>query len=230
VTLGEASAAAGEFNLVHTLAARELGTVSGSPLTADPLLGRLQENGGPTETMAPSSASPVIDQGSAFGLATDQRGLPRPFDFASIPNAADSSDIGAVELQPPGSEPSTLAFGPKTLVTLDLAVRRIPRRGPIKVRVANRNGFAVTGKLWGETTKKIAASRKRRVRLKAKAISVGDHSRKTVKLGLPKPLRKQLARKRRLTLRLIAKVRDPAGNTRTVRKRVTLRLKTQRRH
>jgi hypothetical protein len=214
---------------VRTLAARELGTVSGSPLTADPLLGPLQNNGGPNQTMAPSSASPVIDQGSALALATDQRGLQRPVDFASIPNAADGSDIGAVELQPPGSEPSALAFGPKTLVTLSLAVRRIPRRGPIKVRVRNGNGFVVAGKLRGETTKKVAASRKRRVRLKAKAFRVAARASKTIKLGLPKALRKPLARERKLTLRLIAKVRDPAGNTRTVSKRVTLRLKKPRR-
>ena len=65
--------------------------------------------------------------------------------------------------------------------------------------------------------------------MKAKAINVADHARKTVKLGPPKPLRKVLARKGKLTLRLIAKVRDPAGNTRTVKKRVTLRLKQPRR-
>jgi hypothetical protein len=230
--LGEASAAVGEFNLVRMFAARELGTVSGSPLTADPLLGPLQYNGGPTQTMAPSSASPLIDQGSAFGLATDQRGLPRPFDFASTANAADGSDIGAVELQPPGSEPGpspfVLAFGSKTLVTLKLAVRRIPPRGPIKVRCRNGNDFAVAGKLWGETPRKVAGSRMRRIRLKAKALSVAAHARKTIKLGLPKALRKLLARKGKLTLRLIAKVRDPAGNTRTVRKRVTLRRRGTR--
>ena len=35
-----------------------------------------------------------------LGLIFDQRGAPRPFDFASIPNAAggDGSDIGAFEL------------------------------------------------------------------------------------------------------------------------------------
>ena len=179
--------------------------------------------------MTPSSASPVIDQGSAFGLATDQRGLQRPFDFGSIPNAGDASDIGAVELQPPGSEPSVLAFGSRTLVTLNLAVRRIPRSGPIKVRVRNGNGFAVAGKLWGQTTKKVAASRLRRIRLKAKALSVAANARRTIQLGLPKPLRKLLARKRKLTVRLIAKVRDPARNSRTVKKRVTLRLRAQRR-
>jgi hypothetical protein len=230
--LGQASAAVGEFNLVRTLAARELGTVSGSPLTADPLLGPLQDNGGSTQTMAPSSTSPVIDQGSAFGLATDQRGLPRPFDFPSTANAADGSDIGAVELQaaaPPAGGGSLLAFGSRTLVTLKLAAKRIPARGPLKVRVANGNGFAVAGELRGETTKKVAASRKRRVRLKAKTFRVGAHVSKTIKLGLPKALRKLLKRQGKLTLRLTAKVKDPAGSTRIVRKRVTPRLKKQRR-
>jgi hypothetical protein len=71
-------------------------------LGADPQLGPLQNNGGPTPTEAPSASSPVIDKGKAFGLATDQRGVLRPIDFPSIPNAAggDGSDIGAFELQP----------------------------------------------------------------------------------------------------------------------------------
>ena|SRR5208282_4891962 len=38
-----------------------------------------------------------------FGLTTDQRGFPRPFDFASVTNASggDGSDIGAFELERP---------------------------------------------------------------------------------------------------------------------------------
>ena len=43
---------------------------------------------------------------------------------------------------------------------------------------------------------------------------------KTIKLRLPKALRRQLARQRTLALRLTANVRDPAGNTRTIRKTV----------
>jgi hypothetical protein len=45
----------------------------------------------------------VIDQGKNFSPATDQRGAPRPFDFASIINAGggDGRDIGAVELGRP---------------------------------------------------------------------------------------------------------------------------------
>jgi hypothetical protein len=65
----------------------------------DPLLGPLQNNGGPTPTMALATNSPAIDQGNSFGLTTDQRGAPRPFDYPSIanPGGGDGSDIGAFE-------------------------------------------------------------------------------------------------------------------------------------
>ena len=74
----------------------------GDQVNTDPLLGPLAENGGPTPTMALSPTSSAVDRGSAFGLGTDQRGVLRPIDFPSIPNAAggDGSDIGAFELQP----------------------------------------------------------------------------------------------------------------------------------
>jgi hypothetical protein len=76
----------------------------GDQVNKDPLLGSLQANGGPTATMAPAANSPAIDQGNAFGLTTDQRGVVRPIDFPTIPNSAaagaDGSDIGAFELQP----------------------------------------------------------------------------------------------------------------------------------
>jgi hypothetical protein len=53
---------------------------------ADPKLGRLKNNGGPTPTMALLSGSPAIDSGNPDGctdsrghlLKTDQRGKPRP--------------------------------------------------------------------------------------------------------------------------------------------------------
>lgn len=66
-------------------------------------LGSLQDNGGPTPTMALLPGSPAIDRGKSFGLTTDQRGEPRPFDFASIANASggDGSDIGAFEVGRP---------------------------------------------------------------------------------------------------------------------------------
>ena len=230
-TLGSATASIADRNLVQTMAARNEGQIVGSPLTADPLLGPLQDNGGPTQTMAPADGSPVIDAGSAFGLTTDQRGLARPFDFSAIANAADGSDIGAVELavtqlsgKSPG--PTTPAFGARTLVTLTLAAKRIPAKGPLAIIVANRNSFGVSGKLSGETTRRIArAQRTRRVKLRAKSFSVAANARKSVKLKLANALRRLLRRRGKLSLRLTARVKDPAGNTRTVRKRVSPKLK-----
>ena len=69
----------------------------------DPLLGPLQNNGGPTPTMALLPGSPAIDHGTNFGLLPDQRGRTRPFDLAGIPNVSggDGTDIGAFELIPP---------------------------------------------------------------------------------------------------------------------------------
>jgi len=77
-------------------------TNSTDQLNKDPLLGPLADNGGPTLTHALLPGSPAIDKGKSFGATTDQRGQPRPFDFASVTNAAggDGSDIGAFELNP----------------------------------------------------------------------------------------------------------------------------------
>jgi hypothetical protein len=60
----------------------------------DPLLGPLQDNGGPTWTMALLSGSPALAAGDIDGVpATDQRGFPRVVDG--------QVDIGAYEVQPP---------------------------------------------------------------------------------------------------------------------------------
>jgi hypothetical protein len=129
------------------------------------------------------------------------------------------------------SEPRVVAlptFGADTLVTLSLAAKRIPAKGPIKVKVTNKNDFEVDGRLSGRTPKRVTVSKRRVVKLKSKAFTVGGGARKTVKLKLPKALRKLLKRKGKLTLRLAATVKDPAGNTRTVRKRVSPKLKQPR--
>ncbi len=47
-----------------------------SVLASDPMLGPLQSNGGPTETMAPASGSPAIGKGTGCP-STDQREQPR---------------------------------------------------------------------------------------------------------------------------------------------------------
>ena len=88
---------------------------TGNLLGGEPGLGPLQDNGGPTPTMAPFPGSPAIDSGNnaaaaAAGLTTDQRGLPRVVDGDGSGVAA--VDIGAVEVQPPAPARNFLAVLP----------------------------------------------------------------------------------------------------------------------
>jgi hypothetical protein len=74
--------------LVNTLIASN--TPPDGDSFADPKLGPLADNGGPTLTMALLSGSPAIDAGDTSAApATDQRGFPRPAGLAA--------DIGAFE-------------------------------------------------------------------------------------------------------------------------------------
>jgi hypothetical protein len=86
-------------------ASTDLTGTMASPL--DPMLGTLQNNGGPTQTIALMPGSPAIDKGTSASLigqmTTDQRGTgyPRTFDDPGMPNATggDGTDIGSFELQ-----------------------------------------------------------------------------------------------------------------------------------
>jgi hypothetical protein len=70
----------------------------GSQPVIDPKLDTtLNDNGGPTFTLALGSGSPAINKGHSSGSNTDQRGFPRP---AGLPNGiGDGGDIGAYEVQ-----------------------------------------------------------------------------------------------------------------------------------
>jgi hypothetical protein len=104
----------------------------------DALLWPLADNGGPTQTMIPASASPAIDQGLAGALTTDQRGFNRPQDL-DIPNppGGDGADVGAVELQdgefvptPPGPDVTP----PQTKFTIRPKGKIRTDDGPVEVR------------------------------------------------------------------------------------------------
>jgi hypothetical protein len=71
-------------------------------VVADPKLGPLADNGGPTLTYAPQAGSPAIDEvpkSAAPCSATDQRGVSRPQGAAC--------DAGAYEIAPPTVSPAT---------------------------------------------------------------------------------------------------------------------------
>ncbi|MEA2443545.1 MAG: hypothetical protein QOJ12_837 [Thermoleophilales bacterium] len=78
-------------------------------INTDPQIGPLADNGGPTDTHAPSATSPAIDTAAAPCPATDQRSLGRPIGAGC--------DVGAVELQPapPPLIPSTLVLDPTAI-------------------------------------------------------------------------------------------------------------------
>ncbi|MGI8786413.1 MAG: choice-of-anchor Q domain-containing protein [Pyrinomonadaceae bacterium] len=93
----------GTINSSYSLIEDGLTCVNGTGsnnLTGDPFLTVLADYGGATVTHGLNLNSPVIDKGSSFGLTTDQRGLIRPVNLASITNGnGDAADIGSYEIQ-----------------------------------------------------------------------------------------------------------------------------------
>ena len=84
------------YNIIQH-SAEGMGFAPTDLLNVNPLLGPLQNNGGPTMTMAPFPSSPAIDAGDnaliPFGVTADQRG-------AGYPRIVNHTvDIGAFEVQ-----------------------------------------------------------------------------------------------------------------------------------
>jgi hypothetical protein len=101
---------------------------------ADPQLGALQNNGGPTPTHLPAAGSPVLDSiplginGCGTSVIGDQRGFGRPFDSGSGP----ACDKGSVE------RGATLAAGPWTLSGTVKTTTGIPIRN-VAVTISGGN-------------------------------------------------------------------------------------------
>ncbi len=101
--IGNNDGAAASFPAGNPNANNDIVGTSASPI--DPKLdpNGLQNNGGPTQTIALLSGSPAIDKGTSLGstgtLTTDQRGAGRTLDDPSVANAAggDGTDVGAFE-------------------------------------------------------------------------------------------------------------------------------------
>jgi hypothetical protein len=140
------------YNLIGTTnGANITGTTTGDLYNVDPMLGPLQDNGGPTFTQALLSGSPAIDRGLSSG-DPDQRGLPRPVDDPSIPNATggDGTDTGAFEVQTistptptptPSPTPTPTATPIPPATSLNMSTRSLVQTGD-NVMIG---GFIVTG-------------------------------------------------------------------------------------
>lgn len=125
---------------------------------ADPGLGLLADNGGPTKTHALLEGSPAVDKGNT-SLATDQRGLPRPRDDLGVPDAVggDSSDVGAVEVRPTPPEASItgtqLSEGTGGTADAVFSVRLSkPALEPASVRYATADDTATSPSDYEEKT------------------------------------------------------------------------------
>lgn len=128
------------YNLIGVTAGCTISNDTGNPSAndqtgvADPGLGALGDNGGPTFTHALLAQSPAIDSANpagctdraGAGLVFDQRGENRTVDGDG--NQLAICDVGAVEHVP---EPAATALCASALVSvLALARRRRVRRGP----------------------------------------------------------------------------------------------------
>lgn len=172
-----ANIVSGGYNLIRdTNACTITGTLTGNIYGADPLLGPLQNNGGPTLSHSLLTGSPAIDRGGAGGLAVDQRGYSRTYDTSGIANVGDGTDIGAVEsgsslpgtptpppvTPPPAGGWSPLSLGSKLLVWVeptncfkDVAMTTKGTLNDI-VRVAKNMGYGGFNFVNSETGRKTA--------------------------------------------------------------------------
>lgn len=84
--------------------------LGGNLIGGDPMLGPLQDNGGPTQTMLPVAGSPAIDAGNTSLVTgpTDQRGFARVVGAVVDSGAVESSAVPAVsDLAITGQAPAT---------------------------------------------------------------------------------------------------------------------------
>jgi hypothetical protein len=98
----------------------------GDIIGANPLLGPLQDNGGPTRTRALLAGSPAIDHGTAPCPATDQRGVVRP--------QRGGCDVGAYELEP--SPPPVVGSPPSPSPSLVQPVPPQPAKSAPQLRIS----------------------------------------------------------------------------------------------
>jgi hypothetical protein len=153
-----------EFPAGNPNANQDIVGTSAAPV--DPVLGPLTNNGGTTPTHALLAGSPAIDKGNSFGLTTDQRGLTRPVDQPSIPNATggDGADIGAFEVQMSTAAAVTVGGRVTTVEGLGIAkvrVTLIDSDGAVRSAITNPFGYYAFDEVQAGETYVLSVSSKR---------------------------------------------------------------------
>jgi len=183
---------------------------------ADPELGPLADNGGPTRSHLPSVTSPAIDIGGRH-LGEDQRNAPRP----PVGSDAGAVELGAAVPEPPPPPPSADSTAP----TLRILGRRLVLRPNRVMRVRLRCPAAEAsppcrGRLRVATRKSITfGGARRKVTLAAKRYRIGAGQRRVLRMRLSRP-QAGLVRNRPKArqVRAITRVSDAADNSRRVAK------------
>jgi hypothetical protein len=188
-------------------------------LVADPKLGALADNGGPTKTMALGDGSAARDIATANCPATDQRGITRPQGVAC--------DAGAFEVevppppattptggdQPAGSTPPPAGTAPdKTAPVVKLLLTKQ------KLRKALRKGYLCffSDNELGNATASFGKFAKGRLK-------ITRTGKQKLVLRFTKKAKKALRKKKRVRLKLVLTVKDAAGNTTRKTAKVTLK-------
>jgi hypothetical protein len=142
VSGASANADLSHFDLVGTMSAQSAGAITGTPLTTNPDLGPLENNGGPTQTMALRDNSPAINAGdpgcddlNGTPIHTDQRGVARP--------QGSACDIGAYEVAPP-SITSTGAAAGTTSADIGASVNPNEQDATVAVRFGTSTAYGST--------------------------------------------------------------------------------------
>jgi hypothetical protein len=178
-------------------------------LGVDPQLGPLQDNGGPTQTMALAPTSPAVNKGSG-SLTADQRGEMRPVVYPGVAISAapgaNGADIGAYELQSPAS---TAPRKPRVRVSCPKSAKPGGCRFALQVVSAKPHRSKGKGHR-GRARKPVAESKVARARL-----APGHHALLTL---TPKPkFAARLGRAKKLLVREVETVR---GETHTSYRRL----------
>jgi len=202
------------------------GFASAGLRNANPLLGPLAANGGPTPTLALAPGSPAIDAAAACPPPdTDQRGVARP--------QGKTCDIGAFEA-PPQAGASVRDTAAPSLRALRLSPRRMTALSGRGSSVARKRGSTVRYRLSEAATVTFtveravrgvrvgrgclrqaqadAAARRRRCRTYRRLRGNFKHTGKAGKNKFKFSGRLRNKRLKRGRYRLVARPRDGAGN------------------